>query len=51
MSIVENKKAEAEAYNKSSKTDNQIDLANPNTSNLPPNAVKLPSYVTKASKK
>lgn len=50
-SIADEKKKEADSYKKSSKSSDQIDLANPDKSKLPPNTIKPPSYVTKASKK
>lgn len=51
LQIAESKKKEADAYNKASKDPNQIDLANPDKSKLPPTSVSPPSYVAKASKK
>ncbi len=49
--IVETKQKEADIVKKSSQSSDQIDLANPDKSKLPPNTIKPPSYVTKASKK
>lgn len=53
--IVEFKTKEAEAYKRTNTSSNNgstsIDLANPDKNNLPPNTIKPPSYVTKASKK
>jgi len=49
--IVEVKQKEADVIKKSSQSSDQIDLANPDKSKLPPNTIKPPSYVTKASKK
>lgn len=49
--IVETKQKEADVFKKSSQSSDQIDLANPDKSKLPPNTIKPPSYVTKASKK
>ena len=51
QSLAEIKQKEADANKKASQGDNQIDLANPDKSKLPPNSVKPPSYITKASKK
>lgn len=49
--IVETKQKEADVVKKSSQSSDQIDLANPDKSKLPPNTITPPSYVTKASKK
>ena len=46
--IVEARQKEAESYKKS---DNTIDLANPDKSKIPEGYISPPSYVTKASKK
>ena len=43
--------AEAEARTKSAKGTNDIDIANPDRSKLPPKQVSPPNYVMKASKK
>ena len=54
QSIVECKQKESDAYKgvkSSNKGTTQIDMANPDKSKLPPNTIKPPSYVTKASKK
>ena len=43
--------AEAEAQSKGAKGANNIDMANPDKSKLPPKQVTPPNYVMKASKK
>jgi len=43
--------AETEARTKSARGTNDIDIANPDRSKLPPKQVSPPNYVMKASKK